>query len=622
MTTSQRSAHIDSWAYEARRSDQHGPDKELLVGSGAGVRRFAYVYAQRPWSDSRGVTVISATLDLFVTRATPATTAPLQVRTIVQSWNEKVVSWGSRPVVDTLVVATGSVPASSPIGTKISIDLTTLFQTIVSGAPYFGVEISVDPAVVVGPLRFASSEAANVDRRPLLTVVWSSAPDAPADLRPGAGRFLSIRKPVLAWSFGDVRDASAYQSAYRVQIDDVEIFTAADYDSTQIASGVSQIDVGATAYAGLPTDGAVRYWRAQVWDDSGAISAWSDPVQIRYAPLGVVAITAPTATTPDLRPEVVWTFTPPAAPAGFGAVVQEAYRVVLERLDGIRWTVLSDSGLITGTATTYAPPITLANLAATYRATVYVADSLDRESLPAASALARAVQSFTVAPSGSVTNPTGLTATVLQGYAVRLDWSRATRPDHWSLEVDGAILEDWIDVTPTGTAYTWTYYGVLPRKATTLKLHAAELVGGAYVLSTGTTVAVTTSPDGIWLVDPTTGTAIHLADKDALGAEIAETSAVYPRLGERSPVIVTELVRGYEGSVSGVLLDWSGQNARTAKAAAIDLRELGADLRLVLGDLNLPVGIFGLVANPTPRPGDSVFEVAFGFVQTGEYERI
>jgi hypothetical protein len=621
VTVSARSAHIDSWAFEARRSDTHGPDKELLVQSGSGVRRFAYVYAQRPWSDSRGVTVIAATLDLFVTRATPATAAPLQVRTVTGSWNEKVVSWASRPTVDPPVVATGSVPASSPVGTKVSIDVTTLLQAVVSGAPYYGVEISIDPATTVGPIRFASSEAANVDRRPLLTVTWSSAPDQPADLRPGSGRFLSIRKPVLAWSFGDVRDASAYQSAYRVQIDDVETFAAADYDSTQIASGVSQIDIGATAYAGLPTDGSIRYWRAQVWDDSGSISAYSDPVQIRYAPLGVVAITAPAATTPDIRPEVVWTFTPPAAPAGFGAVVQEAYRVTIERLDGIRWTLLADSGLVTSTALSYAPPIALSNLAATYRATVYVADSLDRESLPNAPALAKAVQTFTIAPSGTVVDPSGLTATVLNGYAVRLDWTRATRPDHWALEVNGVVLEDSIDVTPTGTAYTWTYYGVLPRKATTLKLHAAEIVGGAFVLSTGASVAVTTSPTGIWLVDPATGTAIHLADKDALQAEIGETSAVYPRLGERAPVVVTELVRGYEGSVSGALVAWDGQDPRAAKATAIALRELGGDLRLVLGDLNLPVGVFGMTANPTPRPGDTAFEVAFGFVQVAEFDR-
>jgi len=624
MTVSVRNAHIDSWANEARRADTHGPDKELLLSGGSGVRRNAYVYAQRPWSDSRGVTVIAATLDLFLTRVSPASVIALQIRRIDGSWNEKAVAWSQRPSVDPAVVATASVPASSAIGTKISVDVTTLLQAVVSGAPYFGVEISVDPASgTVGPVRFGSSENANVDRTPLLTVSWSSAPDAPADLRPGSGRFVSTRKPVLAWSFGDVRDANAYQSAYRVLVDPTSpIVTPFDFDSTQIASGVSQIDLSATAYAGLPTDGSVRYWNAQVWDDSGAISAVSDPVAFRYAPLGVVAITGPAgATVSDVRPEISWTFTPPTAPAGFGAVVQEAYRVTIERLDGTKPFLLADSGLVTSTATVWSAPIALSDLSKTYRVTVEIADNLDRESLPTAPALARAVKTFTFTPSGSVTDPTGLTATVEDGFAVRLNWSRATRPVRWALEVDGQIVDDQIDVTPTGTAYVFRYYGVFPRKATTIKLHAIEVVGGSEVLSPGASVAVTTDPYGIWLVDPATGTKIQIAGRDNLAADIAESSAVYPRLGDRAPVVVTELVRGYEGSISGTLVSWNGSTPRADKATAIALRKLGTDLRLVLGDLNLPVAIFQMTANPTPRPDDQAFEVAFGFVQVGEFDR-
>ena len=64
--------------------------------------------------------------------------------------------------------------------------------------------------------------------------------------------------------------------------------------------------------------------------------------------------------------------------------------MTIERQDGTRWTMLADSGLTTGTLQSYSPPVALSNLAATYRATVEVADNLDRESLPSAPALARA----------------------------------------------------------------------------------------------------------------------------------------------------------------------------------------------------------------------------------------
>lgn len=621
MTTTTRAVNVDTWVAEARPSDAHGADAELAVAYGTGTRRYVYAFAARPWADSRGVTVISAYLDFYLSRANGASAIPLELRRVTSSWSEKSATWSNRPAVDATVASSVTVGASAAIGTLVRFDVTSLLQAIANGSPYYGVEVRVGGSTALGPLRVASSENANVARRPVLTVNWSSPPDAPADLRPASGRFVSIRKPVLSWSFGDVRDASAYQTAYRAEVDDAADFATPEYDSGQVSSGSSQIDLAATAYAGLPTDGSLRYWRAAVWDDGGSLSAWSDPVTLRYAPVGTVTISTPAATTSDVRPAVTWSFTPPATPAGFSAPVQAAWRVLLERLVAGRYSTLADSGLVTGTATSWSSPVPLPDLAGTYRVTVYVADSLDRESLPNASSLASASRVFTWTPTGGVTDPSGLTAPVVNDYAVALAWTRATRPDHWALEVDGQYLEDAIDVTPTGTSYAWTYYGVLPRKSSTLKLHAVEVIGAAYVLSPGVTTTVTTSPRGIWLVDPSSGTQIHLGDVEELDAAIAENSAVYPRLGDRAPVLVTELVRGYEGKVAGALLAWDGQDPRAAKASAIALRQAAGTLRLVLGDLNLPVAIFNLEANPTPIVGDSRFDVAFEFVQVGEFDR-
>ena len=74
--------------------------------------------------------------------------------------------------------------------------------------------------------------------------------------------------------------------------------------------------------------------------------------------------------------------------------------------------------------------------------------------------------------------------------------------------------------------------------------------------------------------------------------------------------------------MSGVLVDWDGRIARDAKETLIDLRETGVRLRLVLGDLNLPVVIDDLVANPTPDNEDVRFVVGFDAVQVGEFERL
>ena len=626
MTTSPpRVARIDSWVNEARPSDTHGPDAELLLRSGVGVRRYAYVFCARPWADSRGVTVVAAFLDLYVSRVTPASAATVQLRRVDGSWNEKVISWRARPSVEPTLLATSVIGASSPIGTRVRFDVTALLQDVADGAPYFGVELLLDPAVALGPIGLASSEAGNVSRRPTLTVTWSSPPDIPTDLRPSGSRFVSITKPTLSWAFGDVLDPSSYQSAYRVELDETDTLTPPlEYDSGQVTSGLSQVDLAATAYAGLPTDGALRYWRARVWDDSGEVSDPSLSVGLRYCPLGVVVINTPGATTADVRPEVSWTFTPAAAPASGGSMTQKAYRVTIEKqaAGGGVWTMLADSGLITGTATAWAAPGVLSDLAATYRATVYIADGLSREALVGAPALATATRTFTFAPSGTVTDATGFVATATADrYSVALAWSRATRPDHWLLEADGYVYSDKIDFAPSGTSYAWTWYGASPRKATTLKLHAVELVGGVFVVSTGVTATITTNPDGIWLVDEGTGESIHIAGKDALDADIGETSAVYPRIGDRAPVLVTELVRGYEGGVSGVLVRYDGSDPRAQKRLLLSLRTRIASLRLVLGDLNLPVAVHDVSANPTPNYDDQRFDVAFGFVQVGEFDR-
>jgi hypothetical protein len=617
VTTTTRTAHIDSWASEARPGDTHGPDRALFLKQAAGGRMWAYVFCTRPWAASAGVTVISAKLRVWLAKANAGGAMTVRAQRIEASWQEKQLAWKQRPATVGVDDASAVIAAGAAVGTMVEFDVTAALQLIADGAPYFGFRLAPDAAAAAGPVQLASSEAANPDRRPVLVVDWSSPPDPPTDLRPSGGRRVSTNTPTLSWTFGDVLDPSAFQSAYQVQIDDADDFAAAEFDTGQVASGVSQLQLAATAYAGLPADASVRYWRVRVWDESGEASDWSDPVTVRYVALGVVDITAPGATTQDVRPLVTWTFAPPGVPAG---VVQEAWRAFIERLDGNRWVVLADSGLVTGTDLSWSPPVGLTDLAASYRARVQIADSIMREAIVGAPALAEDVQPFTYAPGGGVTDPTGLAAAVVDGYAVALTWDRATRPDHWLLEADGYVVADDIDVDPVGTAYGWTWYGALPRHATVLRLHAVELIGGAFVLSPGAVVNVTTDPEGIWLVDAPTGDQVHIAGREALGAVIGESSAVFTRIAEQAPVVVTEIVRGYEGSASGVLVAWDGQDPRAAKDLLLALRER-VDLRLVLGDLNLPVSVWDIVANPTPNVDDERFDVALSFVQRAEFDR-
>ena len=619
MSTTVRVAKLDAWASEARAADTHGADPTLVIHQLAGARKWAYLFASRPWAAGAGVTVISATLRIFTTKAV-GTGGTLQAHRIEQQWNEKAIAWKSRPAVATTLAATKAVANGTAAGTAIDIDVTAAMQEVADGALYFGFRLIFDPAAGAGPLSIASSDLRDPARHPSLIITWSSPPDRPTGLKPSGGRFVSSRKPVLSWLFGDVLDPLAYQSAFEVQISSVDTFTSTEYASGQIAGGLSQLALASTAYAGLPTDGAVRYWRVRVWDDSGEASEWADPAAIRYAPLGAVVLSTPAAPTSDVRPVLTWAFTPPATPAGEAAVVQEAYRAWIEQAGSA--APIFDSGLITGTDLQWSPPSSLPSLSSSYTARVQILDSLPREATSGAPAAAAASKAFTYAAGGGVVDPSSLTATVIDGYAVRLQWTRPTKPAHWILEADGVIVADEIDVTPSGgTSYVWIWYGAFPRHLTSLKLHAAEIIGGAIAASPGAAVSVTTDPVGIWIVDPATGDQVHVAGRDDLSAQIGEESATYSRIGERAPVIVTEIVRGYEGSVSGLLVEWAGQDPRAAKDLLLQLREHGAELRLVLGDLNLPVQIWGLTANPTPAPDDDRFAVGMSFAQVGEWDR-
>lgn len=618
MTTTTRTAHVDSWANEARAADPHGPDQQLSVQQAANGRRWAYVYCPRPWAAPRGITVASAKLRLWLTRANTGGAITVKAQRIETTWQEKQLAWKNKPDTSGVDDASVTVAAGAAIGTLVELDVTAALQAVADGALYFGFRLAPDAATAAGPLWLGSSEAPAVARRPVLVVTWSAPPDAPTDLRPSGSRYASTNKPVLSWTFGDVLDPLSYQTAYQVQISAASDMSAPEYDSGSVAGGQSSLALASTAYAGLPANGALRYWRVRVTDDSGRVSDWADAVPIRYAPLGVVTITAPGATTPDFRPVVSWTFAPAALPAGEASTAQRAWRAWLEQLVAGKWVIVADSGLVTGPDLSWAPSSSITDLAASYRARVEIADALPREANVNASHLAAGLVAFTYAPGGGVLDATGLTATIVDGYAARLNFTRATRPDHWAVEVDGRLALDGIDVTPTGTAYAFTFYGLRPRIAHTVKLHAVELIGGAYVASPGASVAATTDPRGIWLVDPTTGTDVQLAGTDELGASIGEASEVYDRLGEQAPVVVTELVRGYEGAVSGLFVNWNGRDPRVAKDRLLTLRA-SASLRLVLGDLNLPVAIYNVTANPTPDPDTQRFVAGFSFVQVGEF---
>jgi hypothetical protein len=615
---------VDTWASEARPGDTHGPDPVLVLQEGTNVRKWAYLKATPPWTTGQGVTVVSAVLRLKLAAAAPSDgSMTVQARIVEEAWTAATLAWKRRPEVADSDAATASIASAAAKGTTVDLDITAAMQAVADGAQYFGFRLIPLPGTTRGARKLISASGKPNDDTPELIITWTSPPDVPTGLLPAGGRFVSTRKPNLAWQFADAMEADPVQSGYQVQIDEATDFATPEFDTGQVTSGRSGLDLTSTAYAGLPTDGAVRYWRVRVADASGTWSDYSDPVAMRYCPLGVVAVTTPGATTPDFRPTVTWTFTPAALPTGIPSTAQRVWRARIERQVGTRWVTVADSGDVAGTETQWAPTVALPDTTSNYRAVVEVLDALDRAAASAAPDRAKDDQTFTWAAGGGATAPTGLVATVLEDAFVKLHWDRATTPDHYALVADGlTVVESFDAVAAPGGGWDYVWYGARPRELHALALHAVEVAGAVVSTSPPATTTAQTSPTGIWLVDAADGRAVHIAGKENMGGGLGERSSLHPRIGDRAPVLITELVRGYEGEVGGILVDWDGRIAREAKETLIALREDGVDLRLILGDLNLPVVVWDVEPNPTPEIGDERFDVGFSFAQRGEFERL
>jgi hypothetical protein len=174
------------------------------------------------------------------------------------------------------------------------------------------------------------------------------------------------------------------------------------------------------------------------------------------------------------------------------------------------------------------------------------------------------------------------------------------------LKVDGKFVfddTDGVDLSTGGTNYAYTYYGAKPGVQHTYEVVAIMLVSGDDKPSkSNPTVNFTSQPWGIWLVDEQESpiVAIRLDDQEDQDLEMAEESTWFYAIGRQSPILITDTLRGYEGSVSGGIYDRVTHDALEAmKGRAVD----GRRVQLVMGGLSIPVqiGKISIVDHPQVR---------------------
>jgi hypothetical protein len=257
---------------------------------------------------------------------------------------------------------------------------------------------------------------------------------------------------------------------------------------------------------------------------------------------------------------------------------------------------------------------------ATYFVRVVLWDTFDRETVGDAYGWSEDDSvTFQLSLSGG-TAPAGFNVTQVDGH-VHMEWTRATPPDYFVVKAGGVIVDDQIDPDDafvSGTTYEYDYYGATPWEASATTYEVAAEVAGVLTGSNPTDTLLF-QPTGIWLCDPEDGTSINLAGKEAVGGEIGESGATYYPLSSQSPVRISDMTRGFEGTCAGSLVDW-GQDILVNKANFYTLKSrVGRTLRLVYGRKNIPVVIGASSMELLPLQ-EEVYQVSFEFFQTDEFD--
>lgn len=591
-TATVRSGH-STWAGSTYPSLAHPTSKYLSLKSGS-YESFLYLTNPVP----RGATVTSATLRLYA-RSSSTGSRTLTLQRIGASWTISRLTWNHRPS------ATGSTVTQS-ISTLseqsvVEINVTALVQAWANGAPNYGIKITSSGSTTHFFYGMLSSY------KPTLVVEWSDKPSAPTRLAPDG--VISLNKPTLVFDYTDVSGNTTLH-AVQVQIDAAADGASPDFDSGTVLTDHPQLDLNDTAYTGL-ANGSSTQWRVRVQDGGGLWSDWSTWASITRTNKGTVTINNPSGGfVSETTPPMLWSF----------SGTQTAYQLRLLRSDR---TLLLDTGKITSSVQEYTIPAHILVDDDTYIVNIRVWDNVSgRVASPGDQTYASAETSFvvnvdpTVNPIGSIT-VTGDTETPW----VTVDFTRSTAPDSWTIYRGGKVIEALLDpglLSVGGTAYRYVDYTADPNRAHTYSVRA--VVNGK-ISPAGPTASGAATPSGIWLSDPDLDLTVTLWGDDEGLWETNDDAAVYTPVGGTKFVRIVSGMRGLSGSLTGLLMEGFGQTFSQQEAALNDLKERPSNqLRLIVGDVNMPVIIGNVRISPKPitRNGRNVKSVAFDFWQMGE----
>lgn len=588
-----------TWVSSTKASTAYGSASRLYLAT---TTQYGLLQFGLPSDLHRGAVVTSAKLRLYqVGSWTPATSRTITVQRLASRWTLSTVNWNNQPGTTGTQVTVSNGGAAGSDGSLWEFDVTAHVQQLADGAANYGWRLSFSGTTLRALYGFTAGSF-----KPVLDVTYSYPPAVPTSLHPSSGA-VSTSKPTLTFASGDI-------ASLQVQIDPAANAATA-WDSGVYATTQQELDLSTTSYPGL-ANGFSTKWRVRVTGTSGVVSGWSDWATFNHTDKPALTITQPLASTSDDSPPVAFTFP--------GMV---AYQVIVADAANPR-LVWHDSKKRSGSSPmTYTPPNSvLPQEGKAYRITVRAWDAVDREATPGDAVYVSGLVNTVLVHDDTLNGADTLTMTQPSPAPwVDLTFTRSAMPDTWAIFRDGVRLftaDTATDLRIGATnSYTWRDWTAAPNRPH--EYRAAPVVNGV-TSKLGPKVTYTPTGAGLWLADPSTGTVVVLWGDDEGDFAYGEESTTYLPIGSSIPVRVTTAMRGLEGSLSGVLADTPTASAYPMATMEANLFTFKSNptgvLRLVAGDINIPVQVYEVDVSPTPQSkgGDRIANVHFGFAQVGE----
>lgn len=230
----------DTWVNQVKLDVNYSQRHKLHLQTLASNNKYAFMYFNKPWPTS-GATITSAQLVLTQSGGPWSSGTTLTVERVSAKWNQDKINYRNQPAV-TGTAATLTSGGATSDGNPWYIDVTSLCQSVASGANWFGFRIRTSLST---DTQVWSTQAPVGANRPMLIVSWVIPPDTPDNLKPAGGRYVSPGKQFLTWSYADADGDNTMQAA-QVQFGASEAALnggTSTWDSGSVPTSEPQLDL-------------------------------------------------------------------------------------------------------------------------------------------------------------------------------------------------------------------------------------------------------------------------------------------------------------------------------------------------------------------------------------------